>query len=91
MTFSENNEHSHQRRQTRSRHLSSYQLAAGQGRCGKIHVPAWYPKKVHPSFQNALASLRRHLFGQRIISMFGKRLGHAKNIEVFLEALSRAA
>lgn len=62
-----------------------------KGRSGKIRVPPWYPKKVHPSFQDALASLRRHLWGQRIISMFGKRLGHDKNIQVLLEALSRAA
>jgi len=62
-----------------------------KGRTGPIRVPAWYPKKGHPSFQDALASLRRHLWAQRIISMFGKRLGHGKNIGVLLEALSRAA
>jgi len=62
-----------------------------KGRCGKLRVPAWYPKKGHPSFQDALASLRRHLWTQRIIAMFGKRLGHNKNIDVLLEALSRAA
>lgn len=62
-----------------------------KGRGGKLHVPAWYPKKMHPSFQDALASLRRHLWTQRIIAMFGKRFGHDKNINVLLEALSRAA
>jgi hypothetical protein len=62
-----------------------------KGRCGKIRVLPWYPKKVHPSFQDALAALRRHLWGQRIISMFGKSLGHNKNLAVLIEALSRAA
>jgi hypothetical protein len=62
-----------------------------KGRAAKLHVPAWYPQKGHPSFQDALASLRCHLWTQRIISMFGKRLGHGKNTDVLLEALSRAA
>jgi hypothetical protein len=60
-------------------------------RGGKLCVPAWYPTKGHPSFQDALAGLRRHLWTQRIIAMFGKRLGHGKNTDVLLEALSRAA
>ena len=62
-----------------------------KGRWRKVKVPPWYPTKVRPSFQDALASLRCHLWGQRIISMFGKRLGHNRNIEVLLEALARAA
>jgi len=62
-----------------------------KGRWRKVTIPPWYPKKVHASFQDALASLRRHLWGQRIISMFGNRLGHGKNLEVLLEALARAA
>ncbi len=62
-----------------------------KGRAGRFCVPAWYPQKGHPSFQDALASLRRHLWTQRIISMFGKRLGHGKNTDLLLEALSRAA
>ncbi len=61
-----------------------------QGRASRFCVPVWYPKKGHPSFQDALASLRRRLWTQRIISMFGKRLGHGKNTDVLLEALSRA-
>jgi len=61
------------------------------GWSGKISILPWYPQKTHPSFQDALASLRRHLWSQRIISMFGKRLGHDKKTEVLLEALSRAA
>jgi hypothetical protein len=62
-----------------------------KSRWRKVTIPPWYPKKVHPSFQDALATLRRHLWGQRIISMFGERLGHGKNLDVLLEALARAA
>ena len=65
-------------------------LSQTHRRC-KVKVLPWYPTKVRPSFQDALAHLRRHLWGQRIISMFGKRLGHDKNIDVLLEALARAA
>jgi hypothetical protein len=62
-----------------------------KGRRRQVHALPWYPRKVHPSFQDALATLRRHLWGRRIIAMFGKRLGHDKNIDVLLEALARAA
>jgi len=62
-----------------------------EGRSGKVRILPWYPQKAHPSFQDALASLRRHLWSQRIISMFGKRFGHDKKTDVLLEALSRAA
>jgi hypothetical protein len=60
-------------------------------RSGKVKIRPWYPQKVHPSFQDALASLRRHRWSQRIISMFGKRFGHDQKTEVLLDALSRAA
>jgi len=60
-------------------------------RSGKVKTLPWYPQKVHPSFPDALASLRRHLWSQRIISMFGKRFGHDQKTEVLLDALSRAA
>jgi hypothetical protein len=62
-----------------------------KGRSRKIIAPPWYPKKVHPSFADALASLRRQLWSQRITSMFGKQSGHGKNLSVLLEALARAA
>jgi hypothetical protein len=62
-----------------------------QGREHRITAPPWYPKKEHPSFQDALAGLRRCLWRQRIISMFGKRLGHDKNLEVLFAALAKAA
>jgi hypothetical protein len=60
-------------------------------RVRQVSGPVWYPGKSHPSFLDALAALRRHLWRQRIISMFGKPFGHNKNIAVFLAALSRAA
>jgi hypothetical protein len=62
-----------------------------KGRLRQVTIAPWYPKKVHASFADALASLRRHLWGRRIISMFGKRPGHTKNLELLLEALARAA
>lgn len=61
------------------------------GRSGKVRILPWYPQKAHPSFQDALASLRRYLWSQRIISMFGKRFGHDKKTDVLLDALARAA
>jgi hypothetical protein len=62
-----------------------------KGQVRRVPVPAWYPKKERPSFQDALASLRRHLWGRRIISMFGKRLGHDKNLDILFAALEKAA
>ncbi|HLE05616.1 MAG TPA: transposase [Anaerolineales bacterium] len=60
-------------------------------RIHRVTGPAWYPGKTHPSFQDALAALRRHLWTQRIKAMFGKSLGHTQNLAVLIEALSRAA
>jgi hypothetical protein len=57
----------------------------------KVTGPAWYPGKTHPSFQDALAALRRHLGSQRIKAMFGESFGHTQNLAVLLDALSRAA
>jgi len=62
-----------------------------KGRGHRVLVPPWYPKKEHPSFQDALAHLRSYLWGGRIISMFGKRLGHDKNLSILLRALTKAA
>jgi len=60
-------------------------------RIRQVRGPNWYPGKRHPSFQDALAALRRYLWRRRIIWMFDKRLRHNRNIEVLLAALSRAA
>lgn len=57
----------------------------------KVAGPAWYPGKTHPSFQDAWAALRRHLWSQRIKAMFGPSPGHTQNLAVLIEALSRAA
>jgi hypothetical protein len=57
----------------------------------RVAGPAWYPGKSHPSFQDAWAALRRHLWSQRIKTMFGKSLGHTQNLAVLIEALSKAA
>lgn len=57
----------------------------------KVTGPAWYPRKTRPSFQDAWAALRRHLWSQRIKSMFGPSPGHTQNLAVLINALSRAA
>jgi hypothetical protein len=57
----------------------------------KVAGPAWYPGKTRPSFQDAWAALRRHLWRQRIKAMFGESLGHTQNLAVLIDALSRAA
>ena len=60
-------------------------------RARRVATPAWYPGKRHPSFQDALAALRRHLWSQRIKTMFGESFGHNKNFAVLIDALSKAA
>jgi hypothetical protein len=60
-------------------------------RAHKVLGPAWYPGKTHPSFQDAWAALRRHLWSQRIKTMFGPLPGHTQNLAVLIDALSRAA
>jgi len=51
----------------------------------------WYPHKATPSFADALSSLRRTLWQEKIKSMFGKRAVHDKKYEFLIEALSSAA
>jgi len=51
----------------------------------------WYPTKSRPSFQDALACLRRVLWKERIKSMFEKSIVHDKNFEFLIEALAHAA
>lgn len=57
----------------------------------KVTGAAWYPGKTRPSFQDAVAALRRHLWGQRIKALFGKSFGHQRKLAALIEALSRAA
>jgi hypothetical protein len=59
----------------------------------KTSIPPmpWYPTKTTPSFPDALAALRRVLWRDRIISMFGKHLVPARISNFFIAALERAA
>lgn len=56
-----------------------------------LPVKPWYLSKERPSFQDALACLRRQLWRKRIISMFGKQTVPAKISEFLIEALASAA
>ena len=51
----------------------------------------WNPQKATPSFADAIASLRRQLWKERINCMFGKSAVHDKKIQYLLEALAPAA
>jgi len=54
-------------------------------------VQPWYSQKIHPSFADAIACLRRRLWGERINCMFGKSAVHDKKFKFLLEALAPAA
>jgi hypothetical protein len=54
-------------------------------------VQPWYSQKIHPSFADAIACLRRRLWGERINCMFGKYAVHDKKFKFLLEALAPAA
>ena len=60
---------------------------------GKTSLPSipWYPSKSCPSFQDALAALRRVLWRRRIIAMFGNHTVPARIIEFFIDAVASAA
>lgn len=60
-------------------------------RKSSLPIKLWYPSKERPSFQDALACLRRVLWRKRIISMFGKHTVPAKISEFLIEALASAA
>jgi hypothetical protein len=57
----------------------------------KLPKIPWYPYKPYPSFQDALACLRRVLWKERIKVLFGKMSGHNKVFEFLIEALASAA
>ena len=57
----------------------------------KLPKIPWYPHKPHPSFQDALACLRRVLWKERIKVLFGKTSVHDKVFEFLIEALASAA
>ena len=54
-------------------------------------VQPWNPLKCTPSFADAIATLRRELWRERIKCMFGKSAVHDKKFEFLLEALAPAA
>jgi hypothetical protein len=56
-----------------------------------VAATPWYPGKTTPSFQDALAALRRVLWHYRIISMFGKQAVHYKISKFLIAALEKAA
>ncbi len=51
----------------------------------------WYASKTAPSFADALGSLRRTLWDERFIMMFGDNAVHDKKYRFLLEALAPAA
>jgi len=57
----------------------------------KLPKIPWYPHKPYPSFQDALACLRRVLWKERIKVLFGKTSVHDKVFEFLIEALASAA
>jgi CTP:molybdopterin cytidylyltransferase MocA len=52
---------------------------------------AWYPKKATPSFADAIASLRRTLWHQRIFAASDQPRLTAKTAEAIIDELARAA
>jgi len=60
-------------------------------RKSNLQIMPWYSAKTHPSFQDALAALRRVLWRKRIIIMFGNHTVPARIIEFFIDAVASAA
>jgi len=56
-----------------------------------LRIVAWYPAKSQPSFQDALAALRRVLWRGRINCMFGKHSVPTRITEFLIDALAPAA
>ncbi|MHC4753502.1 MAG: hypothetical protein ACYTBP_00015 [Planctomycetota bacterium] len=54
-------------------------------------VQPWYRQKATPSFADALCSLRRELWAERIKYIFGNSAVHDKKFEFLIEALASAA
>ena len=65
-------------------------LTAGYSKSVLPQTP-WYPGKTHPSFADALAALRRVLWQDRIISMFGKHTVPHHVFQFFIQAVEKAA
>ena len=56
-----------------------------------FRIYQWYASKTTPSFADALRALRKVLWRQRIIMMFGNFTVHDKKYQFLLEALAPAA
>jgi len=56
-----------------------------------FRICQWYVSKTTPSFADALRALRKVLWRQRIIMMFGNFTVHDKKYQFLLEALAPAA
>ncbi|MBN1941717.1 MAG: transposase [Phycisphaerae bacterium] len=57
----------------------------------RFRILPWYANKTTPSFADALGSLRRTLWKERFIMMFGDHVAHDKKYRFLLEALAPAA
>ena len=60
-------------------------------RKSSIPIMPWYSAKIHPSFHDALAALRRVLWRKRIIIMFGNHSVPARITEFLIDAVATAA
>jgi hypothetical protein len=60
-------------------------------RTGTVQTKPWYLAKVNPSFQDALAALRRVLWRERIIAMFEKHPVPKRIANFLVDSLSAAA
>jgi hypothetical protein len=60
-------------------------------RKSSLQIMPWYSAKTHPSFQDALAALRRVLWRKRIIIMFGNHTVPARITEFLIDAVASAA
>lgn len=57
----------------------------------RFRILPWYASKTTPSFADALGNLRRMLWNERFIMMFGNNTVHDKKYRFLLEALAPAA
>jgi len=57
----------------------------------RFRILPWYTSKTTPSFADALASLRRTLWNERFIIMFGNDTVHDKKYQFLLDVLAPAA
>ena len=57
----------------------------------RFAIKAWYPTKATPSFADALAELRRHLWRERITGDSGVLAVNEQTIDLLVEALAVAA